>query len=184
MWLTACGGRTPALPDVWVEPTTGLEFVLIRAGVFEMGLRAGEPGDVRPAPLHSVTLSEPFYLGRFEVTQRQWFDVMGSRPSQFGDCGDDCPVESVSWEDAQDFVRRLGEADAGEEFRLPTEAYCAYPGTSVVDPVGTCATDTVPIRGGSFYFSANAARCGRRYTHARTDSGFSLSFRVVRVVRP
>jgi formylglycine-generating enzyme required for sulfatase activity len=77
--LGGCGGQasSAALPEAWTEPTTGMEFVLIRPGTFDMGLRAGEPPDFRAAPLHAVTLTEPFYLGRYEVTQKEWFDVMG-----------------------------------------------------------------------------------------------------------
>ncbi len=247
----ACGPS-----PTWTEPTTGMEMVLIPAGSFRMGLRPDEPGDLRPAPLHRVTLTRPFYLGRLEVTQDQWLRVMGNRPSHLAGCGGSCPVETVSWNDVRAFLRRLDAADPGLHFRLPTEAeweyacragtdlryggfdtlapalanydaripfdgvageafvgstvpvgsypanpwglhdmqgnvwewtedrYCPYAAGSVTDPVGRCGSDTIPIRGGSWYFSANAARCGRRYTHARWDSGFSLGFRVVREVGP
>jgi formylglycine-generating enzyme required for sulfatase activity len=71
---------------------------------------------------------------------------------------------------------------AGNVWEWTGDEYCPYPRGSVVDPIARCGTDTVAIRGGSWLFSANAARCGRRYTHARKDSGYGLGFRVVRDV--
>ena len=94
-----------------------MEFVRVPAGDFVMGLRAGEV-DVRPAPSHPVQLTRPFYLGRFEVTQAEWYRVMGTAPSQLSECGPNCPVESVSWHDVREFLRRLGELNPGERFRL------------------------------------------------------------------
>lgn len=250
--IVACEGPHPdQLAETWRDPATGMEFVLVPAGEFVMGLRDGED-DLRPAPSHPVRVTRPFYLGRFEVTQAQWQRVMGTDPSQLNECGPSCPVESVSWEDVRAFLHRLSELNEGERFRLPTEAeweyacragsdarygefetlsptlanydsripfegvvdtvflgstvavgsyppngfglhdlvgnvwewtedeYCPYSQSAAVDPVQSCGSDTIPIRGGSWYFSAGAARCGRRYTHARGDSGFSLGFRVLR----
>jgi formylglycine-generating enzyme required for sulfatase activity len=68
----------------------------------------------------------------------------------------------------------------GNVWEWTEDEYCPYSDSSVIDPVQHCGSDTIPIRGGSWYFSAGAARCGRRYTHAREDSGFSLGFRVLR----
>jgi formylglycine-generating enzyme required for sulfatase activity len=59
-------------------------------------------------------------LGKYEVTQGQWRSVMGSNPSRFDSCGDDCPVEKVSWNDVQDYIERLNR-QTGKRFRLPTE---------------------------------------------------------------
>ena len=125
--LGACASpdASQAVNPTWREPTTGMEFVLVPAGEFVMGLRAGE-ADMRPAPPHRVRLSRPFYLGRFEVTQSQWGQVMGTAPSQLSECGADCPVESVSWEEVRDFLRRLSALSPGERFRLPTEAEWEY----------------------------------------------------------
>lgn len=64
---------------------------------------------------------ENYAIGKYEVTQGQWKAIMGSNPSRFSGCGDDCPVESVSWDDAQDYIRRLN-AKTGKQYRLPTEA--------------------------------------------------------------
>ena len=81
-----------------------------------MGSNAGEPDQ---KPIHSVTLSA-FNIGKYEVTQAQWKAVMGNNPSNFTGC-DDCPVETVSWNDVQDFIRKLN-AQTGKNYRLPMEA--------------------------------------------------------------
>ncbi|NTW63807.1 MAG: formylglycine-generating enzyme family protein, partial [Chlorobiaceae bacterium] len=77
------------------------------------------------------TISNAFYLGKYEVTQEQWVAVMGSNPSFFK--GDTNPVEQVSWEDAQEFIRRLNQKEGTNAYRLPTEAeweYAARAGTT------------------------------------------------------
>ena len=73
-------------------------------------------------PAHSVTLSS-FYIGKYEVTQSLWKAVMGSNPSDWK--GDNLPVENVSWNDSQTFLRKLN-AMTGKNFRLPTEAEWEY----------------------------------------------------------
>jgi formylglycine-generating enzyme required for sulfatase activity len=100
----------------WVEPVTGIEFLLIPGGEFTMG--SNGPRDDEKPP-HRVRVSD-FYLARHEVTQREWERVMGTRPSRFSDCGE-CPVEQVSWDDVQDFLK-----GAGITLRLPTEAEWEY----------------------------------------------------------
>jgi formylglycine-generating enzyme required for sulfatase activity len=72
-----------------------------------------------------------YELGKFEVTQAQWRAVMGNNPSEFKACGDNCPVEMVSWNDIQEFLQKLN-AKTGKNYRLPTEAeweYACYGGT-------------------------------------------------------
>ena len=76
-------------------------------------------GDSDQQPVHSVTLSS-FNIGKYEVTQAQWKAVMGSNRSTFKGC-DNCPVETVSWNDVQEFIRKLN-AQTGKNYRLPTEA--------------------------------------------------------------
>lgn len=66
-----------------------------------------------------VSLSN-FAIGKYEVTQKQWKAVMGSNPSNFSDCGDDCPVENVSWDDVQTFLNKLNQM-TGSRYRLPTK---------------------------------------------------------------
>ncbi len=79
-----------------------MELVLIPAGSFVMGDNGGL-GDEKPA--HKVTITAPFYLGKYEVTQEQWEAVMGNNPSYFK--GPQNPVETVTWEDCQAFLRGL-----------------------------------------------------------------------------
>lgn len=105
----------------------GIEFVLIQPGKFMMG---SSDGDQRQ---HEVTISQPFYIGKYEVTQAQWQSVMGSNPSSFDECGGNCPVENVSWDDAQGFISRLNSRGGDYIYRLPTESeweYAARAGTT------------------------------------------------------
>ena len=105
----------------------GMEFVLIESETFEMGSPQTESGrDADEGPVHQVTISQPFYVGKYEVTQGQWQAVMGSNPSRFSGCGRTCPVEQVSWEDAQEFIARLNLREGVNVCRLPTEAEWEY----------------------------------------------------------
>ena len=81
-------------------------------------------GDADEKPVHQVCLSG-FYIGKDEVTQGQWQQLMGSRPAFFSSCGDNCPVESVSWNDAQEFISKLNSLN-GRTYRLMTEAEWEY----------------------------------------------------------
>ncbi len=94
-----------------------MDLVRIEAGSFQMGSVDGEK------PVHAVRISKPFYMGKAEVTQAQWKAVMGDNPSYFK--GDDLPVEQVTWDDAQEFCRKLS-LKARREVRLPTEAEWEY----------------------------------------------------------
>ena len=101
----------------------GVKLLLcgIPAGTFTMG---GSGSDEKK---HEVTLTKPFWLGRTEVTQGQWEAVMGNNPSHFK--GKDLPVEQVSWDDAQEFCKKLNEKSllpAGWQWALPTEAQWEY----------------------------------------------------------
>ena len=98
-----------------------------------MGSESEEALSYMEQPVTRVRISRGFYLGKYEVTQGQWQAVMGSNPSFFDECGPDCPVEGVSWDDVQEFIRRLNAAVGEERYRLPTEAeweYAARAGTS------------------------------------------------------
>ena len=102
----------------------GFEMVYVKGGTFTMGATAEQGSDAYDdeKPTHSVTLSD-FYIGKYEVTQAQWKAVMGSNPSYFK--GDNLPVENVSWNDIQEFIKKLN-AQTGKRFRLPTEAEWEY----------------------------------------------------------
>ena len=104
-----------------------MEFVRIPSGSFMMG---SDNGDSDEKPVHQVTISNDFWMGKTEVTQGQWKAVMGSSPSAMSDLGqeffgDNKPVVRVSWDDAQDFVRKLNAKNEGT-YRLPTEAEWEY----------------------------------------------------------
>jgi formylglycine-generating enzyme required for sulfatase activity len=104
----------------------GMSFVYIPSGAFTMGSPTDELGRNDDETQHQVTLTKGFYMQTTEVTQGQWQAVMGNNPSQFQDCGDDCPVEKVSWDDAQAFIKRLNAKDNANKYRLPTEAEWEY----------------------------------------------------------
>lgn len=94
----------------------------VPAGSFMMG---SENGYSNEKPVQRVTIREEFYMGRYEVTQGQWMAVMGTNPSNFKGC-DNCPVELVSWNDAQEFLRKLNKMNDGYTYRLPSEAEWEY----------------------------------------------------------
>ena len=104
-----------------------LELVWIPPGEFEMGLPAAEDPGGR-MPQHHVRLSKGFWIGKYEVTQKQWVRIMGANPAEF--VSDQNPVERVSWDDCQTFVSKLNErtelASQQGRFRLPTEAEWEY----------------------------------------------------------
>lgn len=132
------------------------KMIRVEGGTFMMGSEADGP----EKPIHSVTLSS-YYIGETEVTQALWQAVMGSNPSDFK--GDNRPVEQVSWDDCQTFIRKLN-ALTGKSFRLPTEAeweYAArggsksngykYSGSNHLDSVawfdGNSGKETHPVKG-------------------------------------
>ncbi|PXF60810.1 MAG: formylglycine-generating enzyme family protein [Candidatus Methanogaster sp.] len=102
-----------------------MEFVLIPAGEFEMGSPSGEEDrDSDEGPVHHVKIEKEFYMGRYEVTQKEWREVMGDNPSYFK--GDDQPVETVSWDKVQEFIRKLNDKEGADKYRLPSEAEWGY----------------------------------------------------------
>ncbi|HEV3139952.1 MAG TPA: formylglycine-generating enzyme family protein, partial [Vicinamibacterales bacterium] len=229
-----------------IDDVSGMTFVEVPAGRFTMGSAASEARHQDDETLHDVEITHPFFLARYEVTQREWRAVMATSPSTFADCGPRCPVESVTFNDVQQFLVKLNERSAlagpkatALRYRLPTEAeweyacragttgpfstgeslspaqanfkgkatapvgtyplnpwgfadmhgnvwewtsdwYAPYPdrGAANIDPHGPESGEKRVIRGGSWYFDADSARCALRYTHAPKDKGFSLGFRV------
>jgi formylglycine-generating enzyme required for sulfatase activity len=116
--------QDPGLEDAWQESYTGMDFVRVPGGCFKMGCEGANcPADQVPAREVCV---DPFYAARTEVTQGQWTRVMGQNPSEFK-LGDNYPVERVSWNEGQQFLRKLAESSPGPyRFRLPTEAEWEY----------------------------------------------------------
>ncbi len=118
--------NTEEIPKTYTN-SLGMKFVLIPAGEFIMG---SEEHDFEK-PVHKVKISKPFYLGIYHVTQREWYAVMKKNSSYFK--GDDLPIETVSWNDVQEFIRKLNKKEGTNIYRLPSEAeweYAARAGTT------------------------------------------------------
>ena len=109
--------------EVWREPATGMEFVRVPAGCFDMGDTFGD-GETNELPVHKVCMSA-YWIGRHEVTQAQWTSLMDYNLSVFA-TSPQHPVDSVNQIDIETFVRKLGEHHPGKVFRLPTEAEWEY----------------------------------------------------------
>jgi len=137
LWIVlVCSLGVQARAEVWKEPITGMEFVWIEGGCFQMGCLEGDTQCAdSEKPAHAVCL-EGFWMGKTEVTQAQWQTIMGNNPSFFN--GENRPVESILWNEGQEFLRQL-EARTGTAFRLPTEAeweYACRAGTQTVYSFG------------------------------------------------
>jgi formylglycine-generating enzyme required for sulfatase activity len=149
--------RSPKELSIDLGEGVKMEFVLIPAGEFMMGSPEAERQMAltqetedwaknrisSEGPQHKVTLSKPFYLGKYEVTQAQWQAVMGNNPSQFK--GPTNPVEKVSWEDIQPFLAKMNATfeKKGRHFGLPTEAgweYACRAGTTTAYHFGDSPT--------------------------------------------
>ena len=107
-----------------VKDGISIDMVRVEAGTFTMGATAemNDPYD-KEKPTHRVTLTNDYYIGKYEVTQALWQTVMGNNPSYFK--GDNLPVEQVSWKDCKKFLSKLNRI-TGKMFRLPTEAEWEY----------------------------------------------------------
>jgi formylglycine-generating enzyme required for sulfatase activity len=115
----------PGKDSIALLNSSGFSFVAIPAGTFMMGSAESELGRNDDERQHEVTLTRGFCMQTTLVTQKQWKLVMGTEPSLFGIEGDDCPVEGVSWNEVQEFVRKLNSlGDAS--YRLPSEAEWEY----------------------------------------------------------
>ena len=179
--VTGCDGGTgvgqadePARE--WRSPA-GMEFVWIPAGSFEMGSPEGEAGRDDDEIQHEVRISQGFWMGKYEVTQGEWVEVMGTNPSNFDECGSRCPVESVSWKDAQEFIGELNrrESSMGSEYRLPTEAeweYATRAGTTGATPEGDLRILGESNALGLDTQAWNAGNSGVTYTDAFDCSGW------------
>ena len=125
------------------------EVVFIPAGKFLMGSPASEVDRVDNETQHEVTITKPFYMGKYEVTQEQWESVMGNNPSSRTK-GAKLPVTDVSWNDCQEFIKKLNAKTSGG-YRLPTEAeweYACRAGTSTAYSFGNSLTKSDAHFGG------------------------------------
>jgi hypothetical protein len=110
--------KLPLYRNKFKDRTTGMEFVIVEGG------------------------SETYFIGKFEVTQGEWQKIMGNNPSSFSSCGSDCPVENVSWYDAQEFISRLNQ-QSGIHYRLPTESEWLFACTSGGKKQKYCGSDDI-----------------------------------------
>ncbi len=133
------------------------EGVLIPAGSFVMGSPAGEAKTAEESAMekqHKVTLTQPFYLGKFEITQAQYQKVMGDNPSLIK--GDNLPLHNVVWQSAQDFCDKLSQR-LKRTVQAPTEAqweYACRAGTTTTYPSGSTIADLDKVG----WYGANADR--------------------------
>jgi formylglycine-generating enzyme required for sulfatase activity len=172
----------PVQPRIQAAPSAPPEsFVQIQGGTFMMGSPANEPGRGADEIQHQVTVSA-FYMGEYEVTQREWCEVMGNNPSHFK--GDNLPVEQVSWYDAVAYCNRRSEWEGlkpaytihgtdvswnrnANGCRLPTEAeweYACRAGTSGPFNTGSNITTGQAIYDGNYPYNNNAKGANRRKT--------------------
>jgi len=114
-------GASAAAGRIFKDCADCPEMVVVPAGRFDMGSN----GDPTEMPVHRVTISRAFAIGKTEVTQGQWIAIMGDNPSKYTNCGDNCPVEMVNWDDAQAFIQKLN-GKTGKKYRLPSEAEWEY----------------------------------------------------------
>ena len=125
--------QTRSVRSSW-KHSLGMEFVRVPAERFVMGSPEDEEFHVANERQHEVWIRQGFWLGKYGVTQGEWEEVMGTNPSYSKSCGPRCPVERVSWDDVQEYIRRVNERELGSGYviRLPTEAeweYAARAGT-------------------------------------------------------
>jgi formylglycine-generating enzyme required for sulfatase activity len=131
------------------------ELVALPRGSFMMGSSQTEPEHTeREGPVHRVTINYDLAVGKYEITQGQWKAVMDKNPSRFKDCGDNCPVEGLTWSDAQEYLKKLN-ARSGQRYRLLSEAeweYAARAGTTTPFHTGqTITTDQANFDGNRTY---------------------------------
>jgi formylglycine-generating enzyme required for sulfatase activity len=167
------GGRDAPAARAWDDPITGTRFRLVAAATFAMGTPEVESRREPHELLHEVRITRRFYLAEHEVTQAQWHRVMGENPSYFTRCGGDCPVERVSWHDAQRFVGRLNQAGK-PGFRLPTEAEWEL----------ACRGASNMAFGGSRGLSSHQANVNGRYAYHAPPGGHRATTTRVRRFDP
>ncbi len=155
--------------------TLELVFVRIPPGSFEMG---SDDHEQEERPVHAVTISRTFDLGKYEVTQRQWTMVMDTEPwkgKQYAEMGAQLPAVYISWDDTQAFLSRLNAADRQYRYRLPSEAEWAYSARGGRDThyAGTSRPDSLCLYGNVADASAKKAFPG--WTATNCNDGYALA---------
>jgi formylglycine-generating enzyme required for sulfatase activity len=146
-------------------------MVYIKGGCFDMGNIFGdEEAEVGEKPVHTVCVGD-FYLGKTEVTQKQWVDIIGHNPSKFK--SGDRPVERVSWNNIQDFIKKLNKA-TGMNYRLPTEAEWEYAARSGGGKEKWAGADEESELGEYAWYYNNSARDGTHSVAGKEPNGLGL----------
>ena len=168
----------PATAGTVIKNSVGMEFVYIPPGDFIMGSSEDEikkalievskyQNDTardrfaNETPLRKISIKDGFWMGKYEVTQAQWQALMDGNPSNFKECGANCPVEQVSWDNAQVFVEKLNAEDDGLEYRLPTEAeweYAARAGTTTAFAFGDSINSNQANFDGNFPYDSTKGK--------------------------
>lgn len=104
-----------------IKTKTGIDFIKVEPSCFIMGSPLTESERADEEKQHKVCITQPFLLGKYEITQGQWEAITSKNPASFKQCGSRCPIENISWEDIQSFITIL-RIKTGFQFRLPTEA--------------------------------------------------------------
>ena len=161
-----CGGElTVKLPG-----GVSMEFVYIEPGSFMMGSDESEMGqmDERERPQHEVEISRGFYLGKYEITQGQWYAVMETRPwkaKRYVREGADHPAVYISWMEVQKFIQRLNRVEGERVYRLATEAEWEYACRAGTRTLWSCGDDEMQLRDYA-WISDNSWMVGEQYAHA------------------
>ena len=128
VFVSAFAG-SPAAADEWPTETliknvdTSMQMTPVKGGCYKMGGTSADAAE-NEKPAHEVCVKD-FLIGKYEVSQVQWISITGKNPSSHDDCGEGCPVENVSWNDVQEFIRKLSQRTQ-KTYRLPTEAEWEY----------------------------------------------------------
>jgi len=125
-YTTITASDTPSAGEIWKEPVTGMEFVWVPGGCYEMGCGSWTSDCARDEkPVHEVCV-DGFWMGKTEVTQGQWKQIMGDNPAKFKK-GDNYPLENALYEEMEEFIKKLSTANKHAYiFRFPTEAEWEY----------------------------------------------------------
>jgi formylglycine-generating enzyme required for sulfatase activity len=192
-WLCSIRSRAGGLTSEWAtdevtvtsgcdtgavtHTASGVDFVSVCAQTFQMGCTPGAAPCQIDEILHNVTLTHTYNMGQTEVTQAEFGAVMGYNPSTLGTCGDDCPVENVTWHESAAYANAVSRA-AG----LASCYTCTGSGTSV-----TCTTSANPYTCEGYRLATEAeweaaARCGTDLTYAGSNTIGLVGWYVVNAV--
>ncbi len=118
-------GPSFAEPNIYTNKL-GMRFVLIPKGSFVMGSPKSEMGHNWSEKQHRVVLTKNFFMQESEVTQGQWEKLVGFNPSSYASLGKNYPVDTISWDECNEFIRVLNKWEGTNKYRLPTEAEWEY----------------------------------------------------------